>query len=215
MSFSRSAVNSSRVAFATESYSSRIAIREEYDSVANATREEFTADLENDIAATALVQFRTVADNQVVMVENDELVKYEGMTIRQIAAKENKHICDVILDIAVADELLTTFATPPNQYNPADIKKLLNKPYTIPGISDGGAHMKFSAFGRYGTEYLVNYVREGKMVDLEYAHWHLSAIPAQYAGLHDRGVIRVGSPADILIYDFDQLGWTEASVQPS
>ena len=70
--------------------------------------------------------------------------------------------------------------------------------------------MKFSAFGRYGTEYLVNYVREGKMVDLEYAHWHLSAIPAQYAGLYDRGVIRVGSPADILIYDFDELGWTEA-----
>ena len=187
----------------------RAAIREEYDAVAHSTREDFANDLDNDISATALVQFRTVADNTVVMVDNDELVKYEGMTIRQIAAQENKHVCDAILDIAVADELLTTFATPPNKYNPTDIEKLLKKPYTIPGISDGGAHMKFSAFGRYGTEYLVHYVREEKMVDLEYAHWHLSAIPAQYAGLHDRGVIRVGSPADILIYDFDKLGWTE------
>ena len=87
---------------------------------------------------------------------------------------------------------------------------MIQKPYTIPGISDGGAHMKFSAFGRYGTEYIVYYVREGKMVDLEYAHWHLSAMPAQYAGLHDRGVIRVGSPADVLIYDLDELGWTDA-----
>lgn len=188
----------------------RAAVKREYDEVANLTREEIESELDNDVAATALVQFRTVADNTVIMVDNDDLAEYEGMTIRQIAEKENKHVCDVILDIAVADELLTTFATPPNNYDRKEMKKLLHKPYTIPGISDGGAHMKFSAFGRYGTEYLVNFVREEKMVDLEYAHWHLSAIPAQYAGLHDRGVIRVGSPADILIYDFDQLGWTEA-----
>ena len=188
----------------------RAAVRKEYDEVANLTREQIESGLDNDVAATALVQFRTVGDNTVVMVDNDDLVKYEGMTIRQIAAEENKHVCDVILDIAVADELLTTFATPPNNYDRTDMEKLLKKPHTIPGISDGGAHMKFSAFGRYGTEYLVNFVREEKMVDLEYAHWHLSAIPAQYAGLHDRGVIRVGAPADILIYDFEQLGWTDA-----
>ncbi len=188
----------------------REAIKKEYDEVADLSREQIQSDLDNEVAATALVQFRTVADNTVVMVDNDELVKYEGMTIRQIAEQENKHICDVILDIAVVDGLRTTFATPPNQYNPNDIKKLLNKPYTVPGISDGGAHMKFSAFGRYGTEYLVHYVREGQMVDLEYAHWHLSAMPAQYAGLHDRGVVRVGSPADLLIYDFENLSWTDA-----
>tara|TARA_R110001599_G_scaffold353512_1_gene593415 strand:- start:2103 stop:3866 length:1764 start_codon:yes stop_codon:yes gene_type:complete len=188
----------------------RAAIRQEYDGVANATREDFQADLDSDVSATALVQFRTVGDNSVQMVDNDDLIKYEGMTIRQIAAQENKHVCDAILDIAVADKLRTTFATPPNHYDPEDIKKLINKPHTIPGISDGGAHMKFSAFGRYGTEYLVHYVRDGKMVDLEYAHWHLSSIPAQYAGLHDRGVIRVGNPADILVYDLNELGWTEA-----
>ena len=179
----------------------RAAIKKEFDDV---------APRDSDSGATAGVQFRTIADNTVVMVDNDELVKYEGMTIGQIAEQENKHPCDVLLDIAVADDLLTTFATPPNQYNRSDMKKLLNKPYTIPGISDGGAHTKFATFGRYPTEYLVDYVREGKMVDLEYAHWHLSAIPAQYAGLHDRGVIRVDSPADLLVYDLDELGWTEA-----
>jgi N-acyl-D-aspartate/D-glutamate deacylase len=188
----------------------RSAIRNEFDEIENSTREDFESGLDSDVSATALVQFRTVADNTVQMVDNNDLIKYEGMTIRQIAEKENKHVCDVILDIAIADNLRTTFATPPNHYAPEEIKTLITKPYTIPGISDGGAHMKFSVFGRYGTEYLVNYVREAKYVDLEYAHWHLSAIPAQYAGLHDRGVIRVGSPADIIIYDINELGWTEA-----
>ena len=48
------------------------------------------------------------------------------------------------------------------------------------------------------------------MVHLDCAHWHLSAIPAQHADLHDRGVTRVGSPADVLICDFEELGRTEA-----
>lgn len=188
----------------------RTAVREEYDALMSRVAESFHADAGKEVAATALVQYVTVADNSVATVERDDLEHYEGMTIRQIAAQENKHVCDAILDIAVADDLRTTFSTPPVHYDPAEIKKLLLKPYTVPGISDGGAHMKFSWFGRYGTEYLVKYVRETDMVDLEYAHWHLSAIPARYAGLYDRGTIQVGSAADILVYDFEELGWTEA-----
>ncbi len=95
----------------------RAAVKEEYDEVANLTREQIESDLDNDVAATALAQFKTVADNTVVMVDNDDLVKYEGMTIRQIAAQENKHICDVILDIAVADELQEAI----EQYGPPEI----------------------------------------------------------------------------------------------
>ncbi|MBL6750615.1 MAG: amidohydrolase family protein [Nevskia sp.] len=195
----------------------RAAVRREYDELMERTHGAAAAmNVEGrdmaatETAATPLQQFITVADNAVILVECEELERYEGMTIRQIAEQENKHPCDTILDIAVADELRTTFATPPNQYNLQEMQKLLLKPYTIPGVSDGGAHMKFAVFGRYPTEYLVNYVRDNKLVDLEYAHWHLSAVPALYAGLIDRGVIRIGAPADIVVYDMDELGWTPA-----
>ncbi len=185
-------------------------IRQEYDALGATKDAGYDADKSVlDTAATALVQYHNVADNTVQTVENDALEHYEGMTIRQIAAQENKHIVDTILDIAIADDLRTTFTTPPVHYNPAEIEALIKKPYTIPGISDGGAHMKFTWLSRYTTEYLVNYVREGKMVDLEYAHWHLSAVPARYAGLNDRGTIEVSRPADIVVYDLAALGWTE------
>jgi len=186
----------------------RTPLREEYDEL----HRRFggpTPDANQEVAATALMQHFSLADNSVLIVENDDLQKYEGRTIRDIANEEKKHVCDVLLDIAVADDLRTTFATPPVLFNLDEMNRLLHKPHTIPGISDGGAHMKFQWLGRYTTEYLVKYVREHKMIDLEYAHWHLSAVPAQYAGLLDRGVIRVGFPADILIYDLDKLGWTE------
>lgn len=178
----------------------RPALREELEGV--------KADDRYATAATSLMQYNTLPDNTVLTVENEELLDFEGMTIREIAAKEGKHVVDAMLDLAVADELMTTFATPPNQFNLKDIGDLIRAPFTIPGISDGGAHTKFSIFGQYSTEYLVNWVRDHKLVDLEYAHWHLSTVPAMYAGLDDRGYLAVGAPADIIVYDLDELAWT-------
>lgn len=188
----------------------RAAVRKEFDLLMESVSQPFNPDAGKEMAATALVQYSTVAENSVTLVDREDMQHYEGMTIRQIAEKENKHPVDTILDIAVADDLRTTFATPPIHFDLQEMKRLLLRPHTIPGISDGGAHMKFSWFGRYPTEYLVNYVRIHKLVDLEYAHWHLSAVPALYAGLNDRGIIRIGLPADIVVYDLEELGWTEA-----
>lgn len=161
-----------------------------------------------DSATTTAVPYVNIDHFSVVLCENEDLQKYEGMLIGQIAEQENKHPIDVMLDIAIADELRTTFASPPMQLNPEGMKKILNTPYTMPGISDGGAHMKFGKGGRFTTEYIVEWVRKHKLVDLEHAHWQLSQQPAMYAGLHDRGVIALDRPADIIIYDFDKLDYT-------
>jgi N-acyl-D-amino-acid deacylase len=44
------------------------------------------------------------------------------------------------------------------------------------------------------------------MLSLEDAHWKLSARPAICAGLPDRGTLREGYAADIVVYDYDNLG---------
>ena len=59
--------------------------------------------------------------------------------------------------------------------------------------------------GRYPTELLGYWVREHQIMSLEEAHWRLSALPAQAAGLKGRGSIAEGMPADILVYDLDTL----------
>jgi N-acyl-D-aspartate/D-glutamate deacylase len=42
-------------------------------------------------------------------------------------------------------------------------------------------------------------------MSLEDAHWRLSAYPAQAVGLHDRGVLAEGKPADVIVYDPDTV----------
>src|SRR5690606_2632283 len=104
--------------------SRRPALREEFDKVHEMIGQA------TETAATSAIQFNTLADNTVVLCEDEALEKYEGMTIRAIAEQEGRHPVDVMLDIAVADGLRTTFATPPNKLNPRDMKKLLTAPHT-------------------------------------------------------------------------------------
>jgi N-acyl-D-aspartate/D-glutamate deacylase len=88
------------------------------------------------------------------------------------------------------------------------VKDLIDSPYVIPGLSDGGAHLKYLTCGSYGTEYISEYVRKHAMTTLEEAHWRLSALPAFCAGFRDRGVLREGAAADIIVYDYEGLAYT-------
>ncbi len=48
-------------------------------------------------------------------------------------------------------------------------------------------------------------MRDEGQVPLEEAHYRLSTLPAHAAGFKDRGFLREGSPADVLVYDLERL----------
>lgn len=131
--------------------------------------------------------------------------KWLDHTLALAGQKMGKHPVDVMLDMAVEENLETEFfAAPPNgkiEY----LKEIVDDPYILFGVSDGGAHTKFLTAGRYPTETICKVVREHGMISLEEAHWRLAALPAQFAGFEDRGVLKKGAPADIVVYDYDKL----------
>jgi N-acyl-D-amino-acid deacylase len=131
--------------------------------------------------------------------------KYEGWTIGEIAAREDKGLLDAMLDIAVAARLNAGFGTTMIEMDPQAVKEVGNCSVALPGISDGGAHTKFVTTGRFSTELLGYWVREHEIMSLEDAHWRLSAYPAQAVGLRDRGFLAEGKPADVLVYDPDTV----------
>jgi N-acyl-D-amino-acid deacylase len=149
---------------------------------------------------------RGLAVLTVQEVEEPSLKHFEGLTVKEIAEQSGKHVVDAFLDLGVADKLRTTWVTPPEETDVQSMSEVANSPFAIPGVSDGGAHTKFLAMGVYPTEMLAELVRDHEIMDLEQAHWRLSAYPAQAAGFKDRGWIKEGSPADIVIYDLENLG---------
>ncbi len=138
-------------------------------------------------------------------LHNDALRKYEGWTVGEIAKDRGTHVIDTMLDIALEDDMQALFVTAERPADMEAMKAMANSAFALPGVSDGGAHTKFITLGRYPTEYLALLVRDNEIMDLEQAHWRLSAYPALAAGFRDRGTIREGAPADIVVYDLDNL----------
>jgi N-acyl-D-aspartate/D-glutamate deacylase len=138
---------------------------------------------------------------------NADLLKYEGKSLGQIGKEEGKHVVDVLLDISLAEDLNVEFLQPqPALSNPANTAELIaDSRYTFPGVSDGGAHTKFFNGGCFTTDFLLWLARDANVMTLEEAHYRLSALPAHAAGIRDRGTIREGAPADIVVYDLDGL----------
>ena len=152
------------------------------------------------------------ADLIVGEIEDAELrAENEGLTVGEIAERDGKHVIDAFLDLSVADNLQALFVTAPRPNDMVAMKEMANSAFALPGVSDGGAHTKFITLGRYPTEFLALLVRDNEVMDLEAAHWRLSAYPALAAGFKDRGVLKEGSPADIVVYDLDtlEMGETE------
>lgn len=146
----------------------------------------------------------TVAD----VKGHNVLTHYLEKKIGDIAAAEGKHPIDALLDIAVASNLQCEFRTQEaggSFTNAAMVAELMRDQHVIAGVSDGGAHVKFFTGGSYTTDFLTWLVRDTNEITLEEAHYHLSYLPAQAAGFVDRGFLRAGAPADIVVYDLENL----------
>ena len=136
-----------------------------------------------------------------------ELEHYVGQSVGEIAETEHKHPVDVMLDLSLATDLKAEFLQPEPEFNAEfNAEIITDSAYTFPGVSDGGAHTKFFTGGAFTTDFLSWLVRDEQKISLEEAHYRLSALPAHAAGFRDRGVLREGAAADVVVYELDGLG---------
>ena len=135
-----------------------------------------------------------------------DLQKYVGRSLADIGLDEGKHPGEVMLDLSLATDLKAEFLGPDKGSNAEFMAELMDAPYTLPGVSDGGAHTKFFTGGAWPTDMLKWLVRDEGKVTLEEAHFRLSALPVHAAGFRDRGVLREGAAADVVVRT-EELTW--------
>jgi len=131
--------------------------------------------------------------------------KYEGMRMGDICKDRGQHVVLCLLDMCLEEDLKIEFRSSPKPCPLSSLKDIACSPFTVPGLSDGGAHAKFNPGNFYTTSFITEICRKHGMMDLETAHWKLSKYPAQAAGLLDRGHLAEGMPADIIVYDYENL----------
>jgi dihydroorotase/N-acyl-D-amino-acid deacylase len=144
---------------------------------------------------------------QVCVVQNPELHPLQGKTIAEIAKMWGEDPLDTIFDLLIKDAAFTSVAV--FGMSEDDVSLALQQPWvsvdndsqgTSPEGLLGREHPHPRAYGTF-PRILRKYVREEHKLRLEEAIRKFSALPAQRLRLTDRGVLKQGMWADIVVFD--------------
>ena len=148
-----------------------------------------------------------MANASVEKAVTPETSVLEGRLLDDIAAERGVTAAEVMFDVAIADHLETFFRiTGPVNVDESRLERILKSPATIVGISDGGAHLQTFAGGDYTSYFLAHWVREKGSFTLEEGVAALTSRVAEFLGLTDRGTLKVGNAADIVVFDAETVG---------
>ncbi len=146
----------------------------------------------------------------VSVVTNPKLLALQGKTIAQIAREEHKDAIDTIFDLLVEDPAMSVAVFGMSE---SDVALALKQPWvsidndsqgTAPSGILGKEHPHPRAYGTF-PRILRKYVREEKLLTLQEAIRKFSALPAQRMRLTDRGVLKKGMWADVVIFNPDTI----------
>jgi N-acyl-D-aspartate/D-glutamate deacylase len=157
----------------------------------------------------AMKSISNLPGHTVISAVTEANKRYEGRRIDAIAAEEGRAPIDVMLDIALADDLETVFLPDQGGDDRAswDLRgQLWADDRTIIGASDAGAHLDLIDTFDVPSVVLGKGVREHGIITMEAAIHQLTARPAAYFGLIDRGAIREGYRADLVVFDPATIG---------
>jgi dihydroorotase/N-acyl-D-amino-acid deacylase len=143
----------------------------------------------------------------VSAVQNPKLMPLQGKNIAEIAKLWNKDPIDTVFDLLIEDEAFTEVAM--FAMSEPDVALALRQPWvsicndsqgTSPEGLLGKEHPHPRAYGTF-PRILRKYVREEKMLTLEDAIRKFTSLPAQRMRFADRGMLKVGMWADVVIFD--------------
>ena len=130
-----------------------------------------------------------------------------GRTLGEIAAERGTTPAALMIDLSLEEDLNVHFlAARMGHEDSSRIGPLLASDLVHVGASDAGAHIQ--SFATYGdTGYLFSeFVRAGKHLSLEHAVRKITGDTARIWGLSDRGLLRPGMAADVVVFDPDTIG---------
>jgi N-acyl-D-aspartate/D-glutamate deacylase len=146
-------------------------------------------------------------DVMIAVVQNPELKQFQGKRLSQVARIMNKDPMDALFDLLIEDKAFTDCAV--FGMSEPDVVLALQQPWvsvdndssgTSPEGILGEEHPHPRAYGTF-PRILRKYVREEKKLKLEDAIRKFSALPAQRMRLTDRGVLKQGMWADVVVFD--------------
>jgi N-acyl-D-amino-acid deacylase len=127
--------------------------------------------------------------------------RFEGLNLHEIAERLDKDPLDTLCDLLLEERLRLSYVGHDSN-NHVTVRKLLAHPACMVG-SDGLLVGEYPSPRTYGTfpKMLGDLVREEALMSLEEAIRKMTWFPAQALGLSDRGIVKEGAAADLVVFD--------------
>jgi hypothetical protein len=134
---------------------------------------------------------------------NDALV---DRTIASIAAERGVDPLDCLFDLALSEQLGTLFSLTAFNHDEAAVARLLTHGDSLISLSDAGAHLSFLDDSGFGLHLLGHWVRDRGVMPMAEAVRRLTSAQAEFFSIPNRGLLREGMAADLLLFDPAQVG---------
>jgi N-acyl-D-aspartate/D-glutamate deacylase len=139
-----------------------------------------------------------------VYVENVRLPanqKWQQQTVADMARAAGADPLDAMLDLALAEDLDTEFSALLLNSDERAVGEMLRHPHTLVSLSDAGAHLTLFNDAGFGLHLMGHWVREKGVLSLQEAVRKLTGDPAAVFGIKERGRLKAGYAADLLLFD--------------
>ncbi len=123
----------------------------------------------------------------------------------EIARERGVDPVEAMLDLAIEKDLERFFVHPVANEKQDTVLEMMRHPRAVVTFSDSGAHVSQIIDSSLQTHLLSHWVRERQAFTLEQAVRMLTLVPATHWGFSDRGLVREGFVADLLVFDPDTI----------
>jgi N-acyl-D-aspartate/D-glutamate deacylase len=126
-------------------------------------------------------------------------------SVAQVARERGQHPAETMIDLALEKNLDLFFLQPIANEDQDFALEIMRHPRMVTTFSDSGAHVSQLMDSSLQTHLLSHWVRDKQAFTLEQAVRMLTLVPATLWGFHDRGLIREGMAADVMVFDPDTI----------
>ncbi|OLD74805.1 MAG: hypothetical protein AUG01_08500 [Candidatus Rokubacteria bacterium 13_1_20CM_2_69_58] len=126
-------------------------------------------------------------------------------TVAEIARERGVDPAEAMIDLALEKDLDRFFVHPVANEDQDTVLEMMRHPRAVVTFSDSGAHVSQIVDSSLQTHLLSHWVRAKQAFTLEQAVRMLTLVPATYWGFADRGLVREGFVADLIVFDPDTI----------
>jgi N-acyl-D-aspartate/D-glutamate deacylase len=157
------------------------------------------------------VTTKVAAEVQARLPDYENLITLFSTTgarpsVAELARQRGTTPVDVLIDLSLAADFDQFFTQPFANQDEGAVEAMMRHPRSIIAQSDSGAHVSQIMDGSIPTYFLAHWVRDRRAFTWEEGISMLTSRPAAALGIRDRGTLREGWAADLVVFDSERIG---------